>query len=170
MLYCKNNNINYENDLVKNEEQRPSASDPESVRFYDEDGNPTDEDIRKIENKPKDEEIKKIFKKIATKTHPDKFSNAKTQEKSLNKQIFLQAKEAAEDNNLFKLHQIARRLGIELPEMSPEQIKIMEKEAKSVRVKVSRIQKTLAWVWFEQQNERKRQKMIDQYIKRLTQK
>ena len=43
MLYCKNNNINYEKDLVKNEEQRPSASDPESVRFYDEDGNPTDE-------------------------------------------------------------------------------------------------------------------------------
>jgi hypothetical protein len=170
MLYCKNNNINYEKDLVKNEEQRPSASDPESVRFYDEDGNPTDEDIRETENKPKDEEIRKIFKKIATKTHPDKFSNAKAQEKSLNKQIFLQAKEAAEDNNMFKLHQIARRLGIELPEMSTKQIKLMEKEAKNVRIKVSRIQKTLAWVWFDQQNEQKRQRMVDTYIKRLTRK
>ena len=57
--YCKENNINYESDLIKEEERKIQVSDPDKVTFRDEDGNPTREDIKEIENSSRPEEIRK---------------------------------------------------------------------------------------------------------------
>jgi len=165
--YCKENNINYESDLIKEEERKIQVSDPDKVTFRDEDGNPTrgdSEDIKEIENSSRPDEIRKLFKQIATKTHPDKFSNAKKAEKSLNMQVFLQAKKAAEENNYFKLQQIAQRLGLELPQMTQKQVKLMEEEAKRLRNTLKKMEKTLVWVWFEQNTAEKRQIIMQRYV------
>ena len=173
-LYCDEEGINYESDIIKEEERQVKVSDPEKVVFRDEDGNTSDEDMEKqtkdLEKSQKPDEIKKLFKKIATKTHPDKFSNAKLAEKTLNRQIFMQAKDAAEEHNYFKLQQIARRLGVELPQIDPKRLKLMEKEAKRVKVKVSRMQKTAAWQWFDEEDQEKRRKIMTQYVKSLLRK
>lgn len=162
--YCKENNINYESDLIKEEERKIQVSDPDKVTFRDEDGNPTREDIKEIENSSRPDEIRKLFKQIATKTHPDKFSNAKKSEKSLNMQVFLQAKAAAEENNYFKLQQIAQRLGLDLPEMTQKQVKLMEKEAKRLRNTLKKMEKTLVWVWFDQNTDENRQIIMQRYV------
>jgi len=165
--YCKGHNINYETDIIKEEEREVQVSDPDKVIFRDEDGHPSREDIKEIENSSRPEEIRKLFKQIATKTHPDKFSNAKKAEKALNMQVFLQAKSAAEDNNYFKLQQIAQRLGLELPEITQKQIKLMEKEAKRLRIKLKRLQKTVAWVWFDQEDDDRRNDVMQRYVSSL---
>ena len=165
--YCKEHNINYETDIIKEEEREVQVSDPDKVIFRDEDGHPSREDVKEIENSSRPEEIRKLFKQIATKTHPDKFSNAKNAEKALNMQVFLQAKSAAEDNNYFKLQQIAQRLGLELPEITQKQIKLMEKEAKRLRIKLKRLQKTVAWVWFDQEDDDRRNDVMQRYVTSL---
>ena len=165
--YCKESNINYETDIIKEEEREIQVSDPDSVTFRDEDGNPTREDAKEIENSDRPDEIRKLFKQIATKTHPDKFSNAKKAEKSLNMQVFLQAKTAADENNYFKLQQIAQRLGLDLPGITPKQTKLMEEEAKRLRIKLKRLEKTIAWVWFDQNTAEKRHNLMERYVTSL---
>ena len=173
-MYCDENEINYENDIIKEEERQVKVSDPDKVIFRDRDGNASDEEmlkqVKELEKKQKPDEIRKLFKQIATKTHPDKFSNAKNTEKAVNRQIFMQAKSAAEEHNYFKLQQIARRLGLELPEIDLERLDLMEKEAKRVKVKVSRIQKTAAWQWFDEENEKNQKTMMSRYVKSLLRK
>ena len=168
--YCKEHNINYETDIIKEEEREVQVSDPDKVIFRDEDGNPTREDIKEIENSSRPEEVRKLFKQIATKTHPDKFSDAKSAEKALNMQVFLQAKSAAEDNNYFKLQQIAQRLGLDLPEITPKQIKLMEEEAKRLRIQLKRVEKTVAWVWFDQDTDENRYNIMQRYVTSLIRK
>lgn len=168
--FCKTNGIDYSKDLIKEEERKIQVSDPNKVEFRDKDGNLTNEDIKSAENSERPEEIRKLFKKIATKTHPDKFSNAKEAEKSLNRQIFMQAKDAANENNYFRLQQIAQRLGIDLPEISLKQLKLMEKEAKNIRNRIKKTQKTMAWVWFEQESEKARYQMMHRYVSNLIRK
>ena len=113
---------------------------------------------------------RKIFKQIASKTHPDKFSNAKNTEKALNKQVFLQAKSAAEENNYFKLQQIAQRLGLDLPEIDPKRLKLMEKEAKRLKVRINRMEKMVAWVWFDFESDGKRADIVQRYVTSLLRK
>lgn len=168
--FCDINNINYDKDLIKEKERKIQVSDPDKVEFRDEDGNLTEEVEKEIEKPGRPEEIRKLFKQIATKTHPDKFSNAKSAEKSLNKQVFLQAKAAAEENNYFKLQQIAQRLGLDLPEIDVKRLKLMEKEAKNIRNKVKKVQKTIAWVWFAQEDEKSQEKVMRRYVSSLIRK
>tara|TARA_R100000234_G_scaffold115134_1_gene90860 strand:+ start:408 stop:1058 length:651 start_codon:yes stop_codon:yes gene_type:complete len=172
--YCDENGINYENDIIKEEERQVKVSDPDKVIFRDRDGNASDEEmleqVKKLEKQQKPDEIRKLFKKIATKTHPDKFSNAKNAEKAINRQIFMQAKGAAEEHNYFKLQQIARRLGLDLPQIDPKRLKLMEKEAKRIKVKVLRIQKTAAWQWFDEESDKEQKKLMSRYVKSLLRK
>ena len=172
--YCDQEGINYENDIIKEEETQVEVSDPDKVTFRDKDGNTSDEEmlkeIKDLEKKQKPDEIRKLFKQIATQTHPDKFANANSSEKLVNKQIFMQAKEAAEEHNYFKLQQIASRLGVDLPEIDPKRLKLMEKEAKRVKVKISRIQNTAAWQWFDEESEKRQKNLMAQYVKRLLRK
>ena len=172
--YCDTHNINHETDIIKEEERKVEVSDPDKVTFRDEDGNVSDEEmekeIREIEKTERPDEVRKLFKQIATKTHPDKFSNANNSEKSINKQVFLQAKAAAEENNYFKLQQIAQRLGVDLPKIDANRLKLMEKEAKRLKVKIQRIQKMVAWVWFDQDCDGKRNDVMQRYVTGLLRK
>ena len=173
-VYCEERGINYQTDIITEEERKVEVSDPEKVIFRDEDGNASDEEmekeIKELEKSDRPDEIRKLFKQIATKTHPDKFSNAKNTEKALNKQVFLQAKSAAEDNNYFKLQQIAQRLGLDLPEIDGKRLKLMEKEAKRLKVRINRMQKTVAWVWFDQDCDGKRNDVMQRYVTGLLRK
>jgi len=169
--YCDEHNINHETDIITEKERKVEVSDPDKVIFRDEDGNASDEELEKeikeLEKSSRHPEVRQLFKQIATKTHPDKFSNAKNGEKALNKQVFLQAKAAAEENNYFKLQQIAQRLGLDLPKIDAKGLKLMEKEAKRLKVRINRMQKTVAWVWFDQEGHDRRNDVMQRYVTSL---
>tara|TARA_R110002073_G_scaffold333869_1_gene522183 strand:- start:21 stop:656 length:636 start_codon:yes stop_codon:yes gene_type:complete len=164
LTHCASQNINYETDIIKEGVKDIKSSDPDSISFHDEDGANVDEDVKQLEKKGKPEEVSKIFKQIASKTHPDKFSNAEKTVQMTNKQVFLQAKEAAEESNYFKLQQIARRLGLDLPSPTPKQLKLMQEEARRIKSKVKGIQNTVAWMWYDLEDEEPRKNLMKRYF------
>jgi hypothetical protein len=121
-----------------------------------------EDDIRDIDKKNKPADIKKIFKLIATKTHPDMFATASEEEQKKNNEIFLEAKEAAESNDFFRLYKIAKDLGLEVvPTMS--QVKLLQEEAMKLKNNINKMQNMLAWVWYEEENEAVREKLLEKY-------
>ena len=164
LAYCGERNIDYETEIIKEDVKDIKSSDPDAISFHDEDGVDVNEDVKQLEKRGKPEEISKIFKQIATKTHPDKYVNAEKTVQITNKQVFLQAKKAAEESNYFKLQQIARRMGLDLPEPSPKQLKLMQEEARRVKSKVKGIQNTAAWMWYDLEDEKERRNLMKRYF------
>jgi hypothetical protein len=164
LAYCASQNINYETDIIKEDVKDIKSSDPDSISFHDEDGVNVDEGVKQLEKKGKPEQISKLFKQIASKTHPDKFSNAEKEAQIINKQVFLQAKEAAEESNYFKLQQIARRMGLDLPNPTPSDLKLMKEEARRIKSKIKGIQNTAAWMWYDLEDEIPRKELMKRYF------
>ena len=157
LAYCVAQNIKEDVKDIK-------SSDPDAISFHDEDGVNVDEDVKQLNKKGKPEQISKLFKQIATKTHPDKFTNANKEVQIVNKQVFLQAKEAAEESNYFKLQQIARRMGLDLPDPTPNDLKLMKEEARRIKSKIKGIQKTAAWMWYDLEDEMPRKELMKRYF------
>ena len=164
LAYCASQNVDYETEIIKEDVKDIKSSDPDSISFHDEEGVNVDEDVKQLEKKGKPEQISKLFKQIATKTHPDKYANAEKTVQMTNKQVFLQAKKAADESNYFKLQQIARRMGLDLPEPSPKQLKLMQEEARRVKSKVKGIQNTAAWMWYDLEDEKERRNLMKRYF------
>ena len=164
LSYCTSQNINYETDIIKEDVKDIKSSDPDAISFHDEDGVDVNEDVKQLEKKGKPEQISKLFKQIASKTHPDKFSNAEKETQIINKQVFLQAKEAAEESNYFKLQQIARRMGLDLPNPTPSDLKLMKEEARRIKSKIKGIQNTAAWMWYDLEDEVPRKDLMKRYF------
>ena len=164
LSYCTSQNINYETDIIKENVKDIKSSDPDAISFHDEDGVDVNEDVKQLEKKGKPEQISKLFKQIASKTHPDKFSNAEKEAQIINKQVFLQAKEAAEESNYFKLQQIARRMGLDLPNPAPSDLKLMKEEARRIKSKIKGIQNTAAWMWYDLEDEVPRKDLMKRYF------
>ena len=164
LAYCVSQNINYDTDIIKEDVKDIKSSDPDAISFHDEDGVNVDEDVKQLEKKGKPEQISKLFKQIASKTHPDKFSNAEKEAQIINKQVFLQAKEAAEESNYFKLQQIARRMGLDLPNPTPSDLKLMKEEARRIKSKIKGIQNTAAWMWYDLEDEKPRKDLMKRYF------
>ena len=164
LAYCASQNVDYETEIIKEDVKDIKSSDPDSMSFHDEEGVNVDEDVKQLEKKGKPEQISKLFKQIATKTHPDKYANAEKTVQMTNKQVFLQAKEAAEESNYFKLQQIARRMGLDLPDPTQSDLKLMQKEATRIKSKVKGIQKTAAWIWYDLEEEEGRKNLMKRYF------
>jgi len=118
------------------------------------------EEIFKIDKKKISKEVAELYKKVVSVTHPDKSINLSKQEKRHRKSVFLKASEAAQEDNLFALQQIALDLGFELSSPTENQIQIFEKEAEKIKHRIKDITKTYAWSWhMTAENERKGQIM-----------
>jgi len=164
LAYCASQNVDYETEIIKEDVKDIKSSDPDSISFHDEEGVNVDEDVKQLEKRGKPEQISKLFKQIATKTHPDKYANAEKTVQMTNKQVFLQAKEAAEESNYFKLQQIARRMGLDLPDPTQSDLKLMQKEATRIKSKVKGIQRTAAWMWYDLEEGEGRKNLMKRYF------
>ena len=164
LAYCGERNIDYETEIIKEDVKDIKSSDPDGISFHDEDGVDVNEDVKQLEKRGKPEEISKIFKQIATKTHPDKYANAEKTVQMTNKQVFLQAKKAADESNYFKLQQIARRMGLDLPNPTPSDLKLMKEEARRIKSKIKGIQNTAAWMWYDLEDEKPRNDLMKRYF------
>jgi hypothetical protein len=86
-----------------------------------------------------------VFKKIAIKTHPDKLINLPRDQSEILKSDFLSASRALEEDNLAQLYVIAKKLGIEIPDISDEDLRIIQKNVDATRQKIENI--CGSWVW-----------------------
>lgn len=123
-----------------------------------------DDQPKKKKKTPPRKEAKELFKKIATVTHPDKLLNAPPPEREIKEKKFLEASKAVEEDRIFSLHNIAKEVGIELPEISEIQILLFEDEVSLNKQKVENLKKTWAWAWQKATGEETKTLIMSKYI------
>lgn len=120
------------------------------------------------EQKEATPEAKKIFKRIASKIHPDKLASLEdTPEKFRNLELFEKAREAMSCNDLLELSLIAEGLGIEEDLSLEEKIKNTEVHIISIKEEVNKLQSTLMWQWFFCEEEQLKKTLQQKLFKHL---
>lgn len=159
--YSKTNNLGY------NQPQKPVNSlstdistfveKEEEDGFYERYETPPEEQ-QELQSEPeeKDEDLYKLYKKIASLTHPDVIPPSEKEElKQKRIQQFIEAQEAYKQKNWYKLCQIAISLGLEAPEPKKQHLKWMESEGVRIRNRIEHIKSTFAWVWYNEEDDKK---------------
>ena len=96
-------------------------------------------------NIPK-EKVNKVFKKIATKTHPDKLIN-KTDDSDRLIDLYKEAQQSVETKDWSRVSQIASELDIDITDVEEDDSVFLEETIKSIESKVDEIKQTFAWMW-----------------------
>ena len=120
----------------------------------------------KAESEPSSE-LKSLYREIAKETHPDKLLESDEQIVEEKTRLFKEAHDAVGSKNWFRLREIASGLGLEPPEPTEEQIKLLEASVKEIEAKITSAHKTVAWNWFHFGTEEAKEDYIEQYIKSL---
>ena len=102
----------------------------------------------------KNKDVKKLYRKIAEKTHPDKTGSNHYSD------LFSEAAEAYNENNIATLLEIAGRLNIELSDLSSESVLLLENNIKLLAYKIHQKKQTAAWSWHQAKNDEEREKII----------
>lgn len=133
--YMKDNYPEHYDSFFKTNEPK-GISDPE-----DENNNDISNQKTKSANKNKD--LKILYRKIAEKTHPDKTGdNSKAD-------IFSAATTAYDSEDIAKILEIAGGLNIEVPNLSPESILLLNNNIKKVSDLIEVKKQSAAWHWYE---------------------
>ena len=109
-------------------------------------------------NKTKNKDLRKLYRKIATKTHPDKTNNENTSK------IFLEAASAYQENNLGKLIELSNEAKVEDFELSEESIFLLEKNIVSLERDINRLKNTAAWTWYNSTCNKEKDKIIQNIL------
>lgn len=104
------------------------------------------------------EETKKLYRDAAVKSHPDKDSS--------NISIFQDIVDSKKNNNFNKFLDSAKKLKIEVKEITYEQIDKIEKELDKIEKEIDEMQKSIEWVWYFE-SKKNRQQIIDNLIKKI---
>lgn len=127
-----------------------------------------DEESEKEKESPnRDPLFKKLFRKIVVKCHPDRMdSNLSIKQQAEYIDLYDQANQANDNDNMALLITVAIKLEIDLTEEYYEHIHKIEEESAKVEEQIENIQGSVAWQWYHADDEVK-DKMLDQYIKHL---
>ena len=120
-----------------------------------------------IKNDQQSTEVKKVYRKIVSKTHPDKLEQLPNN--TIKKKLVKHYKKAVEhynNNNMVGLFDLADELDIKLPEIDESYIERMETETKSLRDKIKRYKDSNAWIWYHSTGEMA-ENILNQIISKL---
>lgn len=104
-------------------------------------------DILEKEKKNIPDWVKKAFRKIATKTHPDKIRDLP--DKKRLEEIYTKANSLIDQENFSELINICQSLGIEV-DIDPEmQLSSSKDGIEKIKEKLSKIESSVEWIWGE---------------------
>tara|TARA_Y100001938_G_C8096092_1_gene438241 strand:+ start:2184 stop:2861 length:678 start_codon:yes stop_codon:yes gene_type:complete len=122
--------------------------DPYIVDLTEQEISEIEEDLENDDLDDSARDLKNLYRKIAVQTHPDKLLAEKQESvKEKKKRLFLEAKQALEDSNFFKMAQIAKELDVELPEPTNQQLVWMRSEKKKIEKTIDGVKQTFEWVY-----------------------
>lgn len=105
-------------------------------------------------------EVKKLYRKIATKTHPDKVAV-----KFLN-DIYLKAKTAYQANDLFTMYLLCSEIDIDF-DFPGEELNNFKTHIKDLKNRNGFMEQTFLWAWIHEENEDIRRNILIQYLMQL---
>ena len=115
-----------------------------------------------------DPEVKKMFKKIASVCHPDKIQDLKQDSnKARLESLYHRARQALDENDFFELFSIYKDLGIDLPDLSPQQIVLIQNKINAIKKELNHIESSIAWGWYFEEDENKKQKIQEKIFELL---
>ncbi len=150
------------------------AQQPEKVKQFSDKPTITKEQKKEdVKAELTDEQVRKkkifqrIFRGIAKKIHPDKFSNMEQTPDVLNKQeMFKQASEALDNEKWGQLLEIAEELDIH-PQKYEKVNELLREEISDVNKKIVAKQKSFGWHMAEAETEEEKDKVIISFLKTL---
>ena len=107
----------------------------------------------------KNKDLKKLYRRIASKTHPDKISDEQYDG------IFSAAARAYEDDNLAQLLEIAGGLNIEVSELSAESVALLENNISSLNKDIVNMKSSSGWAWYKAQTPKEKKAVISFILK-----
>ena len=137
------------------------------VEFTESPPDPSAEDNESANNLNKDPALRKMFKSIASKTHPDLLSEESEFERERKSNLFIEAKQAYEDEDFSNLIRISKELGIDLPDLPPEVIHKMEQEVVTINKEIIVIHSTYVWQWVFAPSKEQRDSTLQELFKRM---
>lgn len=113
----------------------------------------------------KNPETRRIYKKIATKIHPDKLAQASQEYQDEMAEVFQKATKAADENDWYSLYNICMDLGIKIPRITKKQIKMIEEKADEYLDKVKSFKNSYAWVYDNTESDEEKEKLFETFAK-----
>ncbi len=99
------------------------------------------------------EKVNQVFKKIATKTHPDKTRGSDDSDRL--EELYKEAQQSVERNDWSKVTKIAEQLNIDISDIEENDDVYFETTSKKLRQKIKDTQQTLAWLWCHTEGQQK---------------
>ena len=99
------------------------------------------------------EKVNQVFKKIATKTHPDKTRGSDDSDRL--EELYKDAQQSVERNDWSRVTKIAEELNIDISNIEENDDVYFETTSKKLRKKIDDTQQTLAWLWCHTEGQQK---------------
>ena len=136
-----------------NKDKKPPKDPGLSHNKEEEDLKDIDESLDKPST-PKNKDLKNLYRKIVSKTHPDKIGNDRYAG------VFNAAARAYESDDLAKLLEIAGGLNLEVTELSPEAVSLLKINIISMQKEIHTLKQSTAWAWASAKNEKEKKAII----------
>ena len=108
-------------------------------------------------------QIKKVFKKIVIETHPDKLISKSDFEIKYKASLFEKAKKSLDNNDFCGIIEVAKKLDIEVEELSEQQIKEISLKNQEMSHEIRKFKSSVAWVWFFS-DEESRKNIMERFV------
>ena len=125
---------------------------PEQEPKEDTNDETINEEAKKHPEKNKD--LKLLYRKIASRTHPDKTANLQYHK------IFAEAAEAYNNNDIGKILDLAGSLNLEIIELSKESVLLLELNIKKLNEYIQCRKSSPAWAWSQTTTDEEKQNII----------
>ena len=121
---------------------------------------------KEIKNDKQSSEVKKVYRKIVSKTHPDKLEQLPNN--TIKKKLIKHYKKAVEhynNNNVVGLFDLADELDIKLPEIDESHIAMMTKQTDALEREINAYRMSNALIWYNSENREETMKQIIESLK-----
>lgn len=114
-------------------------------------------DIAQLDNNTR-VKLKKIYREIVKRTHPDRVDSAELAE------LYIKAKSAYDDGDLFELYFIAKELKLNF-KLTLEETRILNDLIEFKKLEIKKLEDSFIWQWMLNETAEAKQEIITRFIK-----
>jgi hypothetical protein len=146
---------------IKKSEEK-SEQNVDDIKDDTENQEAESDDIEENEKEVKDKkhisQLKKLYREIVKLTHPDKIKNSRLNE------LYLKATKYYDANNKIGIYAVCNELSINY-EISDDDVSLISDEIRKYNQKISFIESTYTWKWYNCDDEQMKNQIMLNYIK-----